>query len=239
MRTFVEYYDDFFPTSEEQMKFFSESAKDYFAPVKFLNIGSNTGSLAILLAKQGFDVTGTEMWQELLDSASLKRRTQLLSIRFFKLSSSEITRYLGKGFYNIVFNLDGRIPLLGSRDKVENFFKDAKTLLTKNGKLILAICNFDYLKNSNKNTITKESSRAVFKCDFDFSKKDTALLTQKVIHNGDKEFTVLENIPVYPISREELITFSKAAGFSKVNFYSDYTKNPATESTEILLCEFS
>ena len=94
----VEYYDELFPVTEDIQNFYSQLTGSYRSPVRILGIASNTGTLEVSLARNNCDVTGIEVSQPLLESSILKRRTQLMSIRFFQLSTIEMNKFLGKDF---------------------------------------------------------------------------------------------------------------------------------------------
>lgn len=239
MRNFSESYDDIFPVSDEQFDFLIKTAENYPKPAKFLHIGSNTGNLDLALAKNGFDVTGTEMLQDLLNSATLKRRTQLLSVRFFKLSISEVTKYLGKGFYNIIMNFDSRIPLGNDRSKLQKFFCNIKQLISKEGKLILVLYNYDFFKKTGRNPAPIHTIRETFLTVFDFFENGDAFVSQKIKYDEKQDFTIMQKVPFYPISKKEIQEFSRQAGFSSVEFYGSFAKEPLAEDAERMICIIS
>ena len=101
----AEYYDELYPVTEEQKVFYQKKMILFKKPVKFLQIGCDSGTFEHNLAREGSDVTGIETSQELLESANRKRRTQLMAVRYFQMSSLEMTRFLGKKFYNIIYKI--------------------------------------------------------------------------------------------------------------------------------------
>ena len=132
----IEYYDELYPVTEIQKKFYSSQIDSYTKPVKLLRVGCGTGYLEHLLAREGHDVTGLETSKEMLESANLKRRNQLMSIRFFQMTTLEMTRFLGKGFYNIISCLNDRIIYIHDATLIRKFFFDCKQLLKEDGKLV-------------------------------------------------------------------------------------------------------
>ena len=98
IQNLVEYYDELYPVTPETFSFYDSLIEDYPKPVKFLNVGCGTGVLEYRLSKSTTDVTGLETIKELLESASRKHRNQLMALRFFKMSTIEMVRFLGKGF---------------------------------------------------------------------------------------------------------------------------------------------
>ena len=130
----TEYYDELYPVTDELKKFYANESDSYSSPVKFLRIGCVTGSFEHFLARNGADATGIEYFQSFLDSANRKRRTQLMALRFFNMIPLEISRYLGKGFYNIVSILNGRIILTKDKTLMAKLFYDCRNLLTEGGE---------------------------------------------------------------------------------------------------------
>ena len=139
----AEYYDELYPVTEEQKVFYQKKMILFKKPVKFLQIGCGSGTFEHNLAREGSDVTGIETSQELLESANRKRRTQLMAVRYFQMSSLEMTRFLGKKFYNIISILNGRIVFTHDKTLMKKFLFDCLQLVSQNGFLILELPNFE------------------------------------------------------------------------------------------------
>ena len=142
IQNIIEYYDELYPVTEAQKKFYKEQSNTYPEPVKLLRVGCGTGLFEHLLAREGKDVTGIESYQEMLRSANLRRRNQLMSIRFFQMSYLDMARFLGKGFYNVISILEDRIIFIHDKTLLRKFFFDCKQLLTQNGCLIISLSNY-------------------------------------------------------------------------------------------------
>ena len=109
MQSFIEYYDELYPSDENQRRFFTDLLTKYVAPSKFLRIGCGTGNLESYLAKNGVDVTGLDTNKDILESANLRRRFPNMAIRFFQMSTIEMTNFLGKNFYNVIACLNDKL----------------------------------------------------------------------------------------------------------------------------------
>lgn len=235
IQNIVEYYDEVYPVTEEQINFFSEESACYEKPVKFLRIGCGTGMFEISLAKDGADVTGVEPFKELLDSANRHRRTQLMTVRFFLMSTLEINRFLGKGFYNIISCLDNRIELIDDPILIRKFFFDTRELLAKNGKLILKLRNFERIKQPVEQMPDISNIRITFKTQIKTLNDGTRLLDQEITSGNGHTNPVFKDKKIYPLKKNEIITFAKEVGFKNFQFYSNYKKeefNP--DSTELI-----
>ena len=227
-----EYYDELYPVSDDQKSLFRGLAKRYTMPVKLLRVGCGAGLFEHLLAREGLDVTGIESEQELLHSANLRRRNQLMSVRFFQMSYLDMSRFLGKHFYNVVYSLENRIALIHDKTLMRKFFFDAKQLLTDDGILVLNLYNYGVFNPAQSDLPTRESLRAklysrIYRLD------DGTYATDQQVETGNgRLLKVMEKVPMYPLMPNELEQFAKEAGFSKIELYGDYKCSPFTGNEE-------
>ena len=236
IQNLVEYYDELFPISEAQKKFYAELCQNYSSPQRLLRIGCGAGLFEHLLAREGKDVTGIETAPEILRSANLRRRNQLMSIRFFQMSVSDMTRFLGKGFYNIISCLENRIVFINTKTMLRKFFFDCKQLLAEGGVLVLGLYNYLHFGTRGMATLpTRESLRAKLFTEMQSRENGTQILVQHVENSSGKLLPVLQDVPMYPILPEEIEQFAKEAGFTKIDFFADFGKNPLTEHSETLV----
>jgi 2-polyprenyl-3-methyl-5-hydroxy-6-metoxy-1,4-benzoquinol methylase len=227
----IEYYDELYPVTEAQKKFYADLMKSYQIPVKFLRVGCGTGYFEHLLARDGHDVTGLETSKEMLESANLKRRNQLMSIRFFLMSSLDMTRFLGKNFYNIISCLNNRISFIHDRTLMRKFFFDCKELLAPEGMTVLQFENYAVYNTMPMSKLpTRESIRAKLYTELWTKDNGAKYISQEVETGNGKVLPVLQDELIYPLTKQEVIDFSKEAGFTKATFYSDFEENPFTGS---------
>ena len=227
-----EYYDELFPVTESQKVFFRGYAKEFPMPVKLLRIGCGAGLFEHLLAREGLDVTGIESSPDLLHSANLRRRNQLMSVRFFQMSYLDMCRFLGKGFYNIVYTLESRIIFIHDKTLLRKFFFDVKQLLKEDGMLVIQMYNFDVFNTKHTELPEKESLRVKLYSRIYEQDDGKYVFDQNVETGNGRLLPVMEKAPVYPLSRPELEQFAKEAGFSSIEYYAGYDKAPFTGKEE-------
>lgn len=235
----AEYYDELYPVSEAQKKFYEDESKIFKNPVKFLNIGCGTGSFELYLSKTGADVTGLETCQDFIESANRKRRTMLMSVRFFQMSYLEMAHYLGKNFYNIISILDDRIIFIHDLTLLAKFFFDCRQLLSENGKIIIEFPNFEKFSDSCVELPVRKSVRAKL-----FSKIDTAAdgkteIFQKLENGNGRFLSVTENAPVKKITRETILKLAEKTGFQKAEFYDGFNRSPVMENSDSIIAVIS
>ncbi|MCK9169787.1 MAG: class I SAM-dependent methyltransferase [Treponema sp.] len=233
----AEYYDELYPVTDTQKKFYANIKKSYPMPVKFLQIGCGTGALEHVLAQDGSDVTGLEVSKELIAAASLRKRTQLTAVRFFQLSTLDMTRFLGKGFYNVISCLNSRIIFIHDRTLLKKFFFDSKTLLSKNGTLVLSLLNFHHAEQSEVTQLPELSSIRV-KMISSLKKNGANLmyLNQQIETGNGKILKVMDNEEIYPLMKEEIVKFGKEAGFAEFYFYDSFNMDEYTNKGNMLIC---
>lgn len=226
----VEYYDELYPVVADQKRFYREEMAAFGQPVKLLRVGCGTGSFEHQLAKEGADVTGIESMGELLESANRKRRTQLMSLRFFQMAADEMIRFLGKGFYNIISMLDSRIILLREPARIHKLLADCKQLLTDGGRLVLSLLNFDkYNVEPAIELPARKSIRSALYARIATERDGSKLLDQSLETSTGRLVTVTSAVPVCPLTRDQLDVFAKDIGFKRCDYFADFARSPFDE----------
>ena len=240
LENIVEYYDEIYPVTPEQKAFFAVESSNFSSPVRLLRVGCATGSFEHQLAKEGCDVTGIENIDELLESANRKRRTQLMSIRFFKMSPLEMSRFLGKGFYNVISILDDRIIFIHDPVLLKKFFYDCKQLLTKNGKLILSLLNYEkYCSDTEVELPDIKTLRTTMYSRIVTEANGSKTLDQQIETSSGRVVDVTIAAPVYPLTKSEVERLAKDAGFRTAAFYADFARSPFTPDSDRLVAVLS
>lgn len=240
IQNLVEYYDELFPVTESQKKFYDELMGKYVSPVKFLNVSCGTGMFENLLARAGHDVTGLEDNTELIYCANLRRRNQLMSVRFFEMSYMDMTKFLGKGFYNVISCLNDRIIYIHDRILLKKFFHDIKSLLSSEGSFIVSLPNFaKYGAVPMISLPVRESIRVRLFSEVWKAENGSSFIVQNVETGSGKMLPIQKDTPVCMLMPEEIESLAKNAGFSSVEFYSDFAKNPFTGKEDSIVVQIS
>lgn len=247
IQNIVEYYDELFPVTTAQKKFYDQLVKNYSVPVKFLRVGCGTGVFESILAREGYDVTGIEQHKELIHSANMRRRSQLMAIRFFQMSYWDMSRFLGKGFYNIVSVLDDRLSFVSDKVLLKGFFKDVYNLLSDNGCFVISLLNYSIMQQKPMQKLPERRSvRARLYSEMWAKSPSGALctkpsgdvnyfLTQNLETGNGRMLPVMEDEPIYPVSKDEIEDLAFSAGFSSADFYSDFSNTSFTGNEERLV----
>lgn len=226
----IEYYDELYPVTDELTFFFETELHDYPMPAKILTIGCCTGLFEHRLAESGFDITGTGVRRECIDTAVRRHRTPNAAIRFFQMTPLEIGRFLAKDFYHCAVILDGFIYFIHDKTLLRKFFYDCRSVIVKGGRLVLHIPDISK---------TKESPRVKLIAHLqDSEDEEKKLLTQTLekpdANGGKKHIPVRSRVPVYISPMEELAAYAREAGFKSAKFYKAWNTLPiAAETADI------
>lgn len=239
IQNLVEYYDELYPVSEAQKKFYNTISLDYQKPVRYLRTSCGAGLFEHLLARDGADVTGIEYFPELLRSANLRRRNQLMAIRFFQMSELDMGRFLGKGFYNILSNLSNRIIYIHDKTLLRKFFFDSRQLLSEDGKMVLEFYNYDKFNSPGIFLPQRESLRTKLTTRLDVSGDGQWVVNQTIETGSGRILPVMENEAVFLPKPAEIELFAREAGFSSVQLYSDFEMSPFTGNEDTVIALIS
>ena len=239
IKNLVEYYDELYPVTLAQQTFYETLIQKYPHPAKLLSIGCGTGVLCHRLARNSVDVTGLETLRELLESANLKYRNQLMSVRYFQMSTLEMTLFLGKKFYNIISCLNSRVIFIRDKTLMRKFFFDCKELLADGGIVVLQLYNFDKFRASPKSILPELASARVRYKRTISKMSDGSFNFDSALEKNGKSMPVFEDAKIYPLKKAEIEDFSKEAGFKNVQFFSGYDGLAAYDDSDYLLAVIS
>lgn len=192
------------------------------------------------MAKQGADVTGLETISPLLESANRKRRTQLMALRFFQMSSLEMCRFLGKGFYNVISIPNNRIIFTHDSTLMAKLFFDCKQLLAPNGKLILRLPNFEKFRAEPSAKLPeKESIRVRLFTRITTNADGTKFFQQELETGNGKRLIVTQDAQIMPLTKNQIEQYAREVGFSKFGFYGDLQHGEFTKDSDELIVVIS
>ena len=237
IKKFVEYYDELFPLTDEQKVFLKSLQRNSTGPTRFLHVGCGTGTHAQYLAEIGSDVTGIDQHQDFVESASLRKKTQLQSVRYFYLPPIDMARFLGKGFYEVILSLNNQIIFMHDETLIKKMFYDAHTLLKQGGKFVLNLTNFSKysISDDGVDLPLKESIRSKLKTSAKQASNGSYVLSQKLETSSGKYLNIFDNTEIYPLTVTEICHIAKNSGFSSVKFYENYTLAPWQNNSQDVL----
>ncbi|GAB4308467.1 MAG: hypothetical protein Kow0019_04980 [Methanobacteriaceae archaeon] len=139
---------------------FIEKEINFNKSIKILDIGCGTGRHAIELSRRGYDVTGVDLSESMLDKARENADKKGVDVNF-KLADARDLQFEDK-FNLVIMICEGAFPLMETDEMNFQILKNAAKALKKDGKLIFTTLNGLYpLFHSVKDFINSSSSTQI------------------------------------------------------------------------------
>jgi SAM-dependent methyltransferase len=135
----VKYDNENFVTGTQGECDFIENEITHDKNKRILDIGCGTGRHSIELSKRGYDITGIDLSDSMLDRAKTKASALGLDINFLKLDA----RYLpfDNEFDLAIMLCEGSFPLMETDEMNYHILQNASKSLKENGKFIFTTLN--------------------------------------------------------------------------------------------------
>jgi CBS domain-containing protein/SAM-dependent methyltransferase len=198
---------------------------------KIIDVASSTGEHAIALAREGFEVVGIEASSLMHEKAEAKKKNLPKSIsdrlHFYHGNYQRIAPQLTKDFDAALF-LGNALPHVVTTDK-QIISHVGKLLKPQNSFMVFQVINFGKLLDDSKtvadffvkkSTMAYEHEQAFLS--FYAKRKSKSIDFIRAIFDSDGgkwTFRGINSTPVVVIDQEELTSFLKKAGLSKLSFF--------------------
>ena len=232
----IELYGDLYEINTVEEEFFYSLCNEFPQHAKALNIEAGLALLPSKLAYK-YDVTVTDSCQEFIRHISTKQTNTEIQPPTFHIDSSDVAKYLGKEFFNVVFCINSRLIFLKEKALIEKLIFDAKSLLTKDGYIVFDLLNFDRY-DLTKDVIelpTRKTDKISLKANFTRD-GDNIKLNQTAVMNDGTEIEIVKDEKICVLNKDTIQAIADRIGFSSVNFYSDYAKTPYSKDGYKLIC---
>jgi glycine/sarcosine N-methyltransferase len=232
----AEYYDHIFPLDGVQVDFVKGALSEPYRGRKVLDVGCGTGSLAVALAHVGFRVAAIDLDQAMVELA-IEKGKGLPDLGFAQMDMRELSGGFRPSSLDAVLCFGNTLVHLKGRGDVFSFCRTSKELLKTEGRLLLQILNYDYLLERRLPGLpTIENDRVRFERIYRYT--DTGAIVFRTILTVKATGAVLENeVPLYPLRRNEVEAVLREAHFSEIRFYGDFRRNPLMPESLPLVVE--
>lgn len=115
---------------------YKQLSKQLISVKNILEINCGTGEDAIWLAKQNFKITATDIAPKMI--ATAKNKASFENLNFAVADIKNIAATFGGQQFDLIFSNFGGLNCL-SKSELQQFFKDAQSILSEKGKLVLVI----------------------------------------------------------------------------------------------------
>ena len=222
-------YSDHVLSGALALKEYEDVLRSAGPKARILDCSCGIGTLAIPLAKRGFEVSGSDASQGMIDQAKLAARNAGLSIPLHCCTWEQLpNRFAGP--FDLIFCLGNSIGHARGRDGMLRSLQGMRAVLKTGGKLVIDSRDWEHLRKE-KTRFTpypQWRERAGQRClpvyVWTFPEEFDDAHTIEVVFLFDSGGKVsLRSYPIvyYPFHYEELVERLRCAGFSAIDRLSD------------------
>ncbi|AZR72948.1 hypothetical protein BBF96_05800 [Anoxybacter fermentans] len=247
---FAEFYDVLHSNEDDALAFIS-FAKEFGSPI--LELGCGTGRLLIPLARKGFEITGMDLSEAMLEICRNKLEQEEDEVKDrVTLVKADMRDFNLEKKFKFIFTACNTLMHLSTIKDLEKAFKCIATHLTEDGVFIIDISAPDipYMVESNGKEFVfeythPETGRKIidrFKPTYDFLnqiEKDEIILEE--YEKGEMIRQAISNVILTYFFPRELKIILQHCGFEIFEEYGSLNKDPLTEKSQniIFLCRKS
>jgi glycine/sarcosine N-methyltransferase len=208
------YYDEIFPTNVKAINFLKSNFKQGSL---LLDVGAGTGSMALGLVEDGFNVIATEpeeaMAQQIREKA-VNTSTQVFTKGMLQVAEFEET-------FDGIYCVGNTLVHLNNVEEINEFLLQVYSRLADDGVFICQIVNFDRVLSQQDFTFP-----AIQKESFEFTRQyalegDKVLFTTTLTSDGE---TFSNTTSLYPVTSDQLLPILKKVGFQTIEAYGNFEK---------------
>lgn len=208
------FYDKIFPLNKQAESFIETIFQE---GESILDIGAGTGNMAIALAEKGFNVTAVEPEEKMARDIAAKANSKEVSVKVHTNTMQQIDQLNGE--FDGILCVGNTLPHLQSLEEIENFLEVCYRKLRGDGKLLIQTVNFEKFFASSDFSfpvIEKES----FRFERKYEQQGEKIQFTTTLTTTDGAFT--NSIPLYPVTRENMIPLLENSGFRKIELYGNF-----------------
>ena len=196
---------------------------------KILDLACGTGHHTIFFAKFGYEVTGVDLSQNMLQVAK-ENAKGISGVQFLKAGFLDVYPKL-KDRFDAVICLGNSLPHLLSQKDLKKTLQNIYNLLNPGGIFILQNRNYDKILKKKirfmpPNITERDDEKIVFFRILDFLKDKVLFNLVTFRQKEGKWSSQTKSTLLRPILRQEMQNLLIGQGFKRQKFYGDYQFSP-------------
>ncbi|NOU60744.1 class I SAM-dependent methyltransferase [Marinifilum caeruleilacunae] len=231
------YYHHIFPLNKMQISFIENSHSKPSSALSVLDIGCAIGDLSLELANSYQKVTGIDLDKGMIDQA-IEKGKNMKHLSFCLQNMLELETAFGKEAFDTIACFGNTLVHLNSEEEILLFFKNAKSVLKEEGKLLFQIINYDRIIDQNINHLpTIENDTIRFERNYTYHPEKGKVDFETILTIKESNSKIKNCIELMAIKKSTLTQMLQNAGFNHISFYGNFKREPLTENSMPLIVE--
>ncbi len=232
------YYQHIFPFNPAQIEFLKHVLP--YNGARVLDVGCASGDLAFALTHFGFPTWAFDFDAQMVQIAQKTKSEEAMFPVFEKLDMRQIDERFPEAYFDTVICFGNTLVHLLSDDDIRKFIQSAFKVLSPEGKLTIQILNYQYiLENQIKSLPLIDNEHISFERNYEFG-DESGLIdfnTKLTVKSTDQE--IKNSTKLYAIHPDKLQKLLEEAGFSSIEFFGSFNREPLTTTSLplILTCQ--
>ncbi|MDF1519949.1 MAG: class I SAM-dependent methyltransferase [Brevefilum sp.] len=193
-----------------------------------LDTACGTGHHAIALAKQGFNCIGADVSAGMIDIARENAINQDVQVVFKRVGFGDLDAAFGSAKFDGLLCLGNSLPHVLGEENLLKALADFRTVLKKNGLLIIQNRNFDKVMAEKNRWMEPQTYREadhtwIFSRFYDFEDDEQLTFNIQILTSqAGEDFTQeIISTSLWPIRKETILKTLKKSGFKSLQFYGN------------------
>jgi SAM-dependent methyltransferase len=150
----------------------------------------------------------------------------------------EIERNFGTDSIDVIVCFGNTLVHLDGSEQLLNFFKQSRTVLKSDGKLLLQIINYERIIDQNIKALpTIENDAIKFVRNYRLHPDQKNLDFETILSIKKTGKTVKNTIQLYPLRKTEIEQLLKLAGYAEIKYFGNFKRDDLHENSIPLIIE--
>jgi len=214
-------YDDMFPRDLAEDSRMLEPFFEKHGVRTVLDCACGTGIHLAMLAGQGYEVTGADASEPMLEQARKKLAARDIGVPLYNSRWSELPRVV-PGRFNAVICIGNSLPLAGSSDDVQDALAGMYEMVAPGGVLVVQNRNFDKMDSERPGAIVNDSGDGGYVVFiFDYQGEIAVYKIFYLVTSETKGDVTYNEFPMNILTRRKFEKMLKAIGAGSFAFFGD------------------
>ena len=221
------HYQHIFPFNPAQIEFLKHVLP--YNGARVLDVGCATGDLAFALTHFGFPTWAFDFDVQMVQIAKQTKTEEAMFPVFEQMDMRQIDERFPESYFDTVICFGNTLVHLLNDDDIRKFIRSAFKVLLPEGKLAIQILNYQYIfENQIKSLPLIDNEYVRFERNYEFE-SDSELIdfnTKLTIKSTGQE--IINSAKLYAIRQSKLQNILEEAGFSAIQFFGNFNREPLT-----------